>query len=316
MNSLEISVVLPVYDEEKTLNELNARLTKTLLELRSNYEIIYVNDNSQDGSLEKLKNFYRADKNIKIIDLSRNFGHLPALIAGIESASGNCVIIMDADLQDSPEAIKDFYAKWKEGYEVVYAIRAKRQESLFSRIAFKAFYWILFHVSNITQPIDAGIFSLLDRKVVNVFKTLREKNRYIPGLRSYIGFKQIGLKLDRLPRKEGKSKVGTQGLFRLAFDAIFSFSYLPLRIAIIGGSVVAIISFILMGYFAILRILIYFNLIELKHFTPGFTFIICSIYLLSGIILICLGIMGEYIGRIYDEVKDRPYYVVREKIGF
>lgn len=315
MSSIEISVVLPVYNEIRVLEELNQRLIKVIHQICKNYEVIYVNDGSSDGSMEKLMDFHRANRQIKIVNLSRNFGHQPALNAGIECASGDCVILLDADLQDRPEAIRDFYAKWKEGYDVVYAVRTNRKEPFIKRVASKAFYRILTRVSNIAQPLDAGIFSLMDKKVVDVLKFLKEKNKYITGLRSYIGFKQIGIKVDRDNRKDGKPKVNLPKLFRLAFDAIFSFSYLPLRIATFGGSIIAILSFLAMGYFGILRILIYFRLVDIT-LLPGFTMIICSLFFLSGIMLVSIGIVGEYIGRIYDEVKNRPYFVIREKIGF
>ena len=315
MDPVEISVVIPVYDEVNVLDELNDRLTNTLSGLSQNYEVIYVDDGSNDGSLEKLVAFHRNNSRIRIVSLSRNFGHQPSLVAGVEAASGKCVVLIDADLQDRPEAIKDFYYKWKEGHEVVYAIRAKRKAPFFKRVAVKIFYRILSRVSLISQPLDAGIFSLMDRKVIDVLRSLKERNRYITGLRSYIGFRQTGILVERDDRKDGKPRVGLRGLFQLAFDAIFSFSYLPLRLATFGGTVVAFLSFLTMAYFAILRILVYFGVVKVS-ILPGFTMIACATFLMGGIMLICIGIVGEYIGRIYDEVKNRPYFVINEKIGF
>lgn len=311
----KISIVIPVYNEESSLEELNSRLHKTLGDITQDYEIIYVNDASVDNSLSIMLEFYKKDKRVKIVNLSRNFGHQSALTAGIECASGDCVILIDADLQDCPEAILDFYTKWREGYDVVYAIRTKRKEAIFKRIAFRGFYRLLSLVANMLQPLDAGIFSLMDKRVVDVLKSLKEKNKYITGLRSYIGFKQIGIQVERDIRKTGRPKVRTVDLFRLAFNAIFSFSYLPLRLATLGGIFIASLAFLATCYFITVRVLSYFQLIKAR-IVPGLTLIVSSLFLLTGAILICMGIIGEYIGRIYDEVKDRPYFIIKDKIGF
>jgi glycosyltransferase involved in cell wall biosynthesis len=306
--SQKLSVVIPLYNEEETLPELHRRLTDVLGRLDLGYEIVFVNDGSADRTADMVRALARDDARIKFINLSRNFGHRPALAAGIAHATGDVAVLMDGDLQDKPEAIPDFLAKWREGYDVVYAVRYARKEGFFSRIAFKAFYWLLAGMSGIKQPLDAGIFSLLDRRALNVLRSLGEHNRYYPGLRAFIGFKQVGVPTERDARHAGTSRVRLSGLIRLACDAIFSFSFVPIRAATYLGLLVAA------GAFIYLMVILYFRLFTDEAVT-GWASTLVSILFLGAVQLITLGILGEYIGRIYEETKKRPYFIVAETIN-
>lgn len=309
MNKPAISIVIPLFNEEASLGELHKRISQVLKEIGQEVEVIYVNDGSTDDTGAALERIAAADPTARIIHLSRNFGHQPALTAGIDSAVGEAVILMDGDLQDQPEAIPGFVEKWREGYEVVYAVRSSRQENGMLRLAFKAFYWVQHKLSGIQQPLDAGIFCLLDRRVVNVLKTMPERNRYFPGLRAYAGFKQVGLPVDRDARFSGASRVRLTGLIQLAMNGILSFSMIPLRIASLLGATIAFCSF---GY--MLRVL--YKKLVTGEAILGWASTLTGILFLGGIQMIILGLLGEYIGRIYEEVKRRPYYVVDRKINF
>lgn len=305
----DYSVVIPIFNEEETLGELWKRLHNVLGQLEGSSEVIFINDGSKDSSLEILIELNQKYPEIKIINLSRNFGHQCALSAGIDQANGNAVVLMDGDLQDSPEAILNFVEKWQEGYDVVYAIREKRKEKWLKRWAFKVFYWTQNRLSGIPVALDAGIFSLIDRKVILALRSMPERNKYISGLRAFAGFKQTGIVVERGPRYKGEPRVTLLKLIKLAFDGIFSFSTIPLKISIFLGLTFASASFIIglvgLYYKFVLRQ-------ELLSWDHGLT----TTFFLGGIQLVSLGIIGEYIGRIYDEVKQRPYYIIREKIGF
>ncbi|NET42379.1 glycosyltransferase family 2 protein [Okeania sp. SIO2B3] len=309
MKNINYSVVIPIFNEEEIIPELWRQLLDVLQRLGGNSEIIFINDGSVDSSFELLKEISQKNPEVKIINFSRNFGHQCALSAGIDHADGKAVILMDGDLQDSPEAIISFSRLWQQGYDVVYAIRKNRQEKLLKRLAFKSFYYIQRKLSGIITPMDAGIFSLMDRKVILTLRQMPERNKYLSGLRAYAGFKQIGVYVERGPRYRGEPKVSVAKLFKLAFDGIFSFSTIPLKMATILGLVSAIVSFII----GLIGLYVKFILgQEFLSWAYGLT----TTFFMGGIQLLSLGIIGEYIGRIYDEVRQRPYYVIREKIGF
>ncbi len=305
-----ISIVIPIFNEEETLQELWKRLYTIISGWKYKTEVIFVNDGSSDSSLAIMKELSSKHPGVlKIVQLSRNFGHQPAVISGISVATGDAVILMDGDLQDTPESLPDLAAKWESGYDVVYAIRAKRKEFFLKRFAFKLFYQIQAKMVDLSIPLDAGLFSILDRKVIDVMMSMREHNRYIPGLRSYAGFKQTGIVVERAERFKGEPRVSTRRLVKLALDGIFSMSHLPLKLATYVGILIAIPSFIIAAF-----------VVGVKLFTdsasPGWASNLASTFFMGGVQLIFLGIIGEYLSRIYDEVKGRPYYIISEKIGF
>lgn len=302
------SIVIPVLNEEKVLNELYKRLTKVMTDIGESYEIIFINDGSTDNSLKIMKQLHTHDKRIKIIDFSRNLGHQIAITAGIDFTSGDAVITIDADLQDPPEVIPDLIKKWKEGYEVIYGIREKRKgENFFKKISTLIFYRLINKMTMINMPPDSGDFRLIDKKVVNNLKNIRENNRYVRGLTYWIGFKQIGVPYERDKRFAGKSKYPIKKLFKLAYDAIFSFSNFPLKIATYFGFIVSFLSFLYLIYALIIKLFT-------NSVIHGWTSLMISILFLGGVQLICLGIIGEYIARINDEVKKRPLYIIKEII--
>lgn len=306
---INYSVVIPIYNEEETIQELWRRLVNVFQHIDGYFEVIFVNDGSIDASLKILSELNKQHSEIKIISLSRNFGHQCALSAGIDYAQGQAVVIMDGDLQDSPETIIAFVEKWKQGYDVVYAIRRKRKENLLKRAGFTAFYRLQSNLSGLKMPLDAGIFSLIDRKVVLTLRRMPERNKYLSGLRTYVGFKQVGIPVERGPRYHGQPKVTLVKLVKLAFDGIFSFSTIPLKLATYLGLVCASISFII-GLIGL-----YFRFVlgrEFLYWAYGLT----TTFFLGGVQLLSLGIIGEYIGRIYEEVRQRPYYVIEQTIGF
>lgn len=303
-----VSIVIPIYNEEKIIKQLYSALESVIKKFDFGFEAIFVNDGSSDNSLAVMKTLLEGEKNIKIIDLSRNFGQQLAVSAGLDYAGGDAVIVMDADMEDNPQDTSKFIEKWLEGYDVVYAIRSKRKVSLIRKFCFAAFHSLNKFLSEVpTEP--AGIFCLMDRKVVEKINDMQEKNRFIPGLRSWVGFRQIGIELKRDSRYDSKSRVTFIKLISLAFNSYFSFSKKPLRLASILGIIFSAVSFL--G--AIL--IIVFQLI-MKFKVPGWASIVAIILLISGMQFICLGIMGEYIGRIFDESKRRPLYIVNDLYGF
>lgn len=303
------SIVIPIFNEAKTLSELWRQLKAVIDELNDTCEVIFIDDGSNDNSYDQLLLLYQAHAEVRLIRLSRNFGHQPALTAGIEKATGKAVILMDGDLQDSPQAIAKFIAKWQQGYDVVYAVREKRKEFWLKRLAFVGFYRLLNFLSGMKLPIDAGIFSLMDRQVVTALCQMPERNRYLSGLRAYAGFKQTGIVVERGSRYHGQPKVTLSKLCKLAFDGIFSFSTIPLKIATIFGLICAIASFVI-GICGL-----YFKFILGKTFL-SWAYGLTTTFFMGGVQLIFLGIIGEYIARIYDEVKQRPYYLIRDTKGF
>jgi dolichol-phosphate mannosyltransferase len=306
--SPKFSIVIPVYNEEHNIPELYQRLTDVMDILSESYEIIFVNDGSKDKSLGILKSLRKSDQShIRIINFSRNFGHQRAISAGIDHARGQAVLIMDADLQDPPEVIPKFVEKWREGYEVVYAVREKRKEHILKRAAYRTFYLILRTVAKIDIPLDTGDFCLMDRRVVDAIKALPERNRFVRGLRTWVGFKQTGLSYEREARYAGETKYTFRKLVSLALDGLLAFSYLPLRLATMVGFGISGLSLLAALYYFAKAITRGLN-------PPGFATQVVLITFLGGVQLITIGIIGEYIGQLLEEVKHRPTYVVREVI--
>jgi dolichol-phosphate mannosyltransferase len=303
-----VSIVIPIFNEQENLPELRRRLTAAMDATGQEWEAIMVDDGSRDDSPRLLREFHDQDKRIKIVTLSRNFGHQPAVSAGIHHASGDCVVLLDGDLQDPPEVIPEMILKWKEGFQVVLGQRASRADGGLRGIGFRLFYPILRRITDLPSSPDAGIFGLMDRSVVDQFNRLPERNRFIPGLRNWLGFRQASVSYHRAERAAGKPKQTLRRLIHYAADAMVSFSYKPLRAATWLGFLVSTAAFLL-GFFYIVTFFAWH-----KEIT-GFTTTIVCILFLGGIQLISIGVLGEYVGRIYEEVKQRPLYIVREKLG-
>ena len=308
MNPL-ISLVIPMFNEEENIRELYERSKKTL-ETIGSHEIIFVNDGSRDRTLEKILELADKDKNVKIIDFSRNFGHQTAITAGMDNSQGEAVVIMDGDLQDTPETILELVKKWKEGYEVVYAKRRTRKDSFFKRATAYAFYRIIKKIANIDITEDTGDFCLLDKKVIDALKKIKEHSRFVRGLTSWVGFKKGIILFDREERKRGNTSYPLKKMLKFAYDGITSFSYFPLKMATYLGVFSAFMGFI-WGIYAI-----YQKIYNPETTVPGWTTVVVAIFFLGGIQLIVLGMIGEYIGRIYTEAQNRPPYIVRQKINF
>ncbi len=301
MKTLE--AVVPVYNEEAILPELHRRLTDTLSDLPYAWRVIYVDDGSRDRSPELLAGFADEDQRVGVVHLSRNFGQQLAISAGLAMTSADVVVLLDGDLQDPPEVIPMLIGKWEEGYDVVYAVKRDRKEALPKRLLFSLFYRILRRLSNVEIPTDAGNFSLMDRAVVDVINTMPERDRYVSGLRAYVGGKQIGVEFERAPRYAGQPRQSPLKLMRMATDAFFAFSELPLRFATILGFVVSGVAFL------VLLNVLYQKLVSGAAIL-GWASTMTSILFLGGIQLIAVGVIGEYIGRIYNEAKGRPAWVV------
>ncbi len=302
-----ISIVIPLYNEEEIVPELHRRLAGVLKGLRK-WEVIFVDDGSSDGTFRLLLGLHARDKRFKAIRFSRNFGHQMAISAGIEHANGDGIIIMDGDLQDPPEVLPLFIAKWREGFDVVYAVRTKRKENILKRAAYAAFYRILRHLSYLQIPLDSGDFCLISRRVAETLRSLPERQRFVRGLRSWAGFRQVGMEYERDRRYAGKPKYTVGRLLSLAYDGIFAFSTVPLRIAVYAGFGLSAASF-LGGLWVIYEKV--FNRIAIV----GWASTIVVTTFIGGAILSTLGVIGEYIGRVYEEVKHRPLYVVQDKVG-
>jgi glycosyltransferase involved in cell wall biosynthesis len=300
-----LSVVVPIYNEEENLALLSSRLTRVLEATQLAYEVILVDDGSKDKSLEILRQIAARDSHVVVVELARNFGHQVAISAGLDQARGNAVVIMDADLQDPPELLPDLLAKWRDGYQVVYAVRSQRKENWLKRTAYATFYRLLQRVANIDIPLDTGDFCLMDRKVVDVLVAMPERNRFIRGIRSWVGLNQIGIPYERAAREAGQPKYTFTRLLLLALDGFVSFSHAPLRVASLVGIGISVFSFFMAIVYSVQRMTLGLN-------PPGFATLVVAVFFLAGIQLITIGVMGEYIGRIFDEVKQRPRYVVRQ----
>jgi dolichol-phosphate mannosyltransferase len=299
-----LSIVIPVFNEAENLPMLHARLTDAMNQVGVDYEIVLVDDGSKDQSPEILKRLESEDRRVVVVEFARNFGHQVAISAGLEHSRGRVVCIMDADLQDPPEVLPTFLAKWQEGWEVVYAVRTERKEWWGKRLAYAVFYRLLQRVANIEIPLDAGDFCVMDRRVVDELVGMPERNRFVRGIRSWVGFKQIGVPYERQARHAGAPKYTFRKLLYLALDGLISFSHTPLRIITILGFTVSLLSFLVASFYIIKKF-------TLGTGVPGFTTLVVSIFFLAGIQLMTIGVIGEYIGRISDEVKHRPLYVAR-----
>jgi len=304
------SVIVPVYNEQEVVTEFYKRIKRVMDSTKESYELLFVNDGSRDKTLEKLIDLCKSDKSIKIIDFSRNFGHQIAISAGMDFARGNAIVVIDADLQDPPNIILKMIVKWKQGYDVVYGKRTQRKkESLFKRFFAAAFYRFLRRITGEKIPVDVGDFRLIDRKVCDSMKNLHEKHRFVRGLISWLGFNQTEVTYIREKRFAGKTKYPLRKVIGFALDAITSFSHKPLKIATFLG------FFILMSGFVYLFYILYQRLFT-NNTVEGWTSIISLTLVFNGITLFILGIIGEYIGRIYDEAKGRPLYIIKDWIGF
>jgi dolichol-phosphate mannosyltransferase len=301
------SIVVPVFNEVDNLQELYARLSKVMNAMGEPWEIIVVNDGSTDGSAERLRQIQKHDSKIRIVDFVRNFGHQIAVTAGLDVSQGKAVVIIDADLQDPPEVILDLIARWKEGYEVVYAVRTKREgESWIKEVTAKLFYRIIFRITDIKIPVDTGDFRLMDEKVVDVLRQMRERHRFLRGMSAWVGFRQTGVPYQRHVRFAGTTKYPFRKMVRLALNAITSFSYFPLQLATYLGFISAAVAV------GVIPVIIILRITGSEQFIGQATTLI-SVLFLGGVQLMGMGILGEYIGRIYDETKARPLYIVREQ---
>ncbi len=305
-----LSVIVPVYNEEAVIPELYRRMVQVLEEIGEPWELICVNDGSRDRSLQLLLDLHHRDPRIRVVSFSRNFGHQIAITAGLDYARGDAVVIIDADLQDPPELIQTMVDRWREGYHVVYAVRVDRQgESWFKLWTARLFYRLLRRITDVDIPLDTGDFRLMDRQVVLSLRCLRETNRFMRGLASWVGFRQIGVEYQREPRFAGKTKYPLGRMLRLTMDAITSFSYLPLRLGTYFGFFLAFLSLVGIVATVILRL-------SGNNAFYGQASTLVAVLFLGGIQLIFLGVLGEYLGRIYDEVKRRPLYIVDQAHGF
>jgi len=299
-----ISIIVPVFNERENVELLAERVREQFANLPYALELLFVNDGSTDDTADVLRKVGEIDPSVKVLTFSRNFGHQPAVTAGIDYCQGDCAIIMDADFQDPPEVLPRMIRTWEEGYDVVYATRTKREgEPIYKKVAGKAFYRILDLLTDIKIPLDTGDFRLIDRKVINVLKQMPEYNRFIRGMVSWVGFRQTSIEFVRRARHRGESKYPLTKLLKLALNGITSFSYRPLQIATYTGAFFSLCSFL-----SILYILVA-TLVE-KRAVPGWSSLMVVVLLLGGVQLMTLGIMGEYIGRILEEIKRRPRYVI------
>ena len=304
----DYSFVIPVFNEEEMLPALHGRLTRLLEQLDGPAEVLLVDDGSRDGSFARMLEMSMRDPRFKILQLSRNFGHQAAITAGLDFAVGQAVIVMDADLQDPPEVVLQMAARWREGFDVVYAVRTERRgERWLKRLTAAAFYRLLRKLSPVDIPADVGDFRLVDRKALEAYKTMRESDRYVRGMFSWVGFKQVGVSYEREERRAGQTKFPFRRMLTFAIDGIVSFSIAPLRLALALGFAVSAGAFIY-GFVAML--------LKVSGATvPGWTSVIFVTSLLGGVQLIVLGVVGEYVGRTYTEAKHRPIYIVNQSAG-
>ncbi|MBK8615606.1 MAG: glycosyltransferase family 2 protein [Anaerolineales bacterium] len=300
------SIIAPIYNEIDNLPELYRRVKEVMDSSGEPWELILVDDGSTDGSTDKIRELAQADKTVRPVIFARNFGHQVAITAGWDYARGDAIVIIDADLQDPPEVILELAKKWKEGYEVVYAVRGEREgESWFKKFTAAMFYRLIYSITDVKIPVDTGDFRLMDRKVVDVLKQMKERHRFPRGMSAWVGFRQIGVTYKRAARVAGVTKYPFRKMLKLALNAITGFSYFPLQVATYFGFFSAGVSILAIPLVAILRL-------AGSHFFEGQTTTLVSVLFLGGVQLISLGILGEYIGRLYDEAKGRPLYIVRD----
>jgi glycosyltransferase involved in cell wall biosynthesis len=302
---ISISIITPIYNEIDNIPELYRRICTTMGQIGDPWELIMVDDGSTDGSTEKILDLARQDHHIRPVVFARNFGHQIAVTAGWDYALGNAVVIIDADLQDPPEVIPELISKWREGFEVVFAVRSEREgETWFKKLTAALFYRLIYRITDVKIPLDSGDFRLLDRKVVNVLKTMRERHPFPRGMAAWVGFKQVGVNYRRGVRFAGKTKYPFKKMLKLALNAITGFSYFPLQLASFFGFLSAGVSIIAIPLVIILRL-------TGSQAFAGQASTLIAVLFLGGVQLISLGILGEYIGRLYDEAKGRPLYIVR-----
>ena len=302
----ELSIIIPVYNEEGNIPRLFERLDAVAKKLNADTEFIFINDGSRDQSLRLIKELASLHKNVCYIDFARNFGHQVAVSAGLDYCNGRSVVIIDADLQDPPEVIIEMHNKWKEGFEVVYAkLRAREGENFAKKFTARLFYRILKKITSISIPVDTGDFRLIDRKIVDVLRQMPEQQKFLRGQISWIGFRQTFVEYDRDARHSGKTGYTIRKMIRLALDGVTSFSNLPLKFATLAGFVVSGIAFIMILY------ALYSRFIS-KDYVPGWTSLMLAVLFIGGVQLICIGIIGEYISRLSSNVRNRPLYVVNE----
>jgi len=315
MKAPELSVVIPCFNEEAVLLQLRGRLVAVLEALSPSWEVVLVDDGSSDATLATMRQIHREDPRFVGVALSRNFGHQAALVAGLAYARGDAVAVMDADLQDPPEVLARCMDQWRQGAEVVYAIRETRQEGLILRAAYKTFYRLLSALADVDIPLDSGDFCLMDRKVADVVRVMPERNMFVRGMRAWAGFRQVGLPYERAGRAAGSTKYPFRRLLRLALDGIFSFSTFPLRLATWVGLAIVVTSLLGIAIVFVWR----FTGVELMghtaHDIPGWAGALVVALFFGAVQLLFLGVLGEYLARIYDEVKRRPRWVVRETLG-
>lgn len=307
MSEPVISIIAPIFNERENLPELYQRVKEVMEKNGEAWELLLVDDGCTDGSTQIIRDLGAQDEHVRPIIFARNFGHQIAVSAGLDYSRGQAVVIIDSDLQDPPEVILDLIAKWREGYEVVYAVRAEREgESWFKLFTASLFYRLIFRITDIDIPLDTGDFRLLDRQVVNVLKQMRERHRFLRGMSSWVGFRQVGVPYRRAARHAGETKYPFKKMLRLAINAITSFSYFPLQLATYLGFISAGLSTLAIPVVIITR------LTGSQAFFGQATTLIAVLFL-GGVQLISLGILGEYIGRLYDEAKGRPLYIVRQE---
>jgi len=307
MEKILISVIVPMYNEEAVIPATYSRLKEVLDGLKENYEIIFINDGSRDRTRDMLMEICEKDKTVKLIDFARNFGHQVAITAGMDYAAGECMVIIDGDLQDPPELIPKMMELWRQGYDVVYGKRISRQgETIFKKVTAKIFYRLLRSLTDVNIPVDTGDFRLIDRRVCEALKQLPERSRYVRGLMSWVGFKQTPIEFERSERYTGETKYPLKKMLKLAMDGIMSFSYKPLKLSSWLGSLLSVFSFVYL--IIVLLQKIFFP----ESAQSGWASLIAVSLFFNGITLLMLGIIGEYIGRIYDEAKGRPLYIISE----
>ncbi len=301
-----LSVVVPFYNELANLDSIHRRLVDSLEPLGISYELIFVDDGSRDGTSEHLDDLHETDSNVVVIHLSRNFGHQPAVSAGLDHSRGRAVVVMDGDLQDPPEVIPQFLDRWRDGFDVVYAVRRRRKEGPLKRFGYFSFYRVMNAISDLEIPLDSGDFCLMDRRVVDAMQSLPERARFVRGLRTFVGFRQTGIDYDRAARELGRSKYSLRALIGLAMDGLVSFSNYPLRLVTYLGLVTAILALVLTGWVFVDAFV--------HHTAPrGWASGIVAVLFMGSIQMIGLGIIGEYIRLIFLESKGRPSYIVGER---
>ena len=304
-----LGIVVPFLNEAENLQVLYRRTCAVFDGLEEDVSFVFVDDGSTDGSFQCLEEIRKKDSNVRIVRLSRNFGHQAAVTAGLNHIDADAVVVMDADLQDPPEVIPEMMEKWREGFQVVYGVRCKRKENWAKRASYFLFYRIMERIVDFSFPLDAGDFALIDREIVDLMNQLPEKNRFVRGLRSWVGFRQIGIEYERDSRSAGTPKYSIAKLFKLALDGLVAYSSAPLRLANWIGMGSAVVGFLYFIYIIVSKIF-------LKTNPPGWTSLAVIVLFLGGVQLIVLGIIGEYISRIFEETKQRPSYIVAERVGW